>query len=685
MKHLKVILTSIALSIICQGIFAQGKRLVVHKGHWGSVGCVVFSPDGKLFATGGRDQTVKLWNAQNGTLLYTLHQNLHPVTSVAFSPDGSQLISGSEDLTFCLWETRTGQLLKKVVAHPQKITSVAFSPNGSQILTASQDHTAKIWNAKNFSLIHTLQGHQASVNKAVFSPNGQQILTVSSDKTARLWQSNSGKLTQTFRGHKYALQYAAFSSKNSQVVVTADRRMIKRWDITSGRVIQNLDAYQSFFIDIIFNYDGESYLVAVPEQGWVYTHQLSSNWITEMFRNKDDQVYAMAYHPASKRLLLLLSNGRIQCWQLPRKYRVYSTSTQKSPTLKQGVVSPDGKKVVLGYFDYLHTLGFTAAPTSNTKPTKKLYWNSLDLAPDHTTLALSGSFYLKNAHPDCIFLDLNTQQIRKSFRQHLFEINAVKYAPNGKSVATSRNDSIKLWDITTGKARKHFVHPNQQTVTGLEFSKQGHRLVTRGIDSTVKVWDVRSAKLLQNYQKHQGQVFFATFTNDGTKVLSGGREPDFTAHLWEAKSGKTLLKLVGHQGKVYEAAVSPDNQKVATVAGDGKVRIWNLQTGQLLRSLPGRTGWPRSAFFVSGGQKLWTVTVTGEMSLWETNTGRLLATLYTGFERKEAWVVVTPKGKYDGNASGLDYLYYTKGLQKLSIEIKDGPNRVKGLLQKLLD
>jgi WD40 repeat protein len=57
-------------------------------GHSSSVRSVAFSPDGKYFATGSSDNTVKLWSVESQKEVITLQGHSWYVLSVAFSPDG---------------------------------------------------------------------------------------------------------------------------------------------------------------------------------------------------------------------------------------------------------------------------------------------------------------------------------------------------------------------------------------------------------------------------------------------------------------------------------------------------------------------------------------------------------------------------------------------------------------------
>lgn len=78
--------------------------LFTYTGHSKAVNAVAWSPDGKRIASGSQDETVQVWNADDGSnvLAYTGHSD--KVTSIAWSLDGKQIASGSQDNTVQVWQ-----------------------------------------------------------------------------------------------------------------------------------------------------------------------------------------------------------------------------------------------------------------------------------------------------------------------------------------------------------------------------------------------------------------------------------------------------------------------------------------------------------------------------------------------------------------------------------------------------
>ena len=115
-------------------------------GHRGAIKSVTFSPNGKILASGGSDSRVKLWNAENGRLLFTREGHLSEVTNISFRPDGKILASSSDEGNVRVWNLENGLEISTLEGHLGRVTSVMFSPDGKTLASAGIDNTIKLWN-----------------------------------------------------------------------------------------------------------------------------------------------------------------------------------------------------------------------------------------------------------------------------------------------------------------------------------------------------------------------------------------------------------------------------------------------------------------------------------------------------------------------------------------------------------
>lgn len=80
-----------------------GDPLWILRGHAGTVTTVAFSPNGKILASGGADQRVRLWDLATGQHLHTFSNHTSKISAVAFVRD-DMLVSGSSDGTVFIWD-----------------------------------------------------------------------------------------------------------------------------------------------------------------------------------------------------------------------------------------------------------------------------------------------------------------------------------------------------------------------------------------------------------------------------------------------------------------------------------------------------------------------------------------------------------------------------------------------------
>jgi hypothetical protein len=162
-----------------------GQEAEMMIGHTAPVTSAVFSPDGKLIASGSLDHTIKLWEVESGREVSTLEGHDAGVASLAFSYDGRFLASGGEDKLVKTWDVATGQELQTLSGHVNDVMSVAFSPDGELVAAGSLGQTIRIWRLATGRVIKTLWFNEISWHPVVFSPRGQWLALASRD--VQLW------------------------------------------------------------------------------------------------------------------------------------------------------------------------------------------------------------------------------------------------------------------------------------------------------------------------------------------------------------------------------------------------------------------------------------------------------------------------------------------------------------------
>lgn len=98
----------------------------------------------------------------------------------------------------------------------------------------------------------------------------------------------------------------------------------------------------------------------------------------------------------------------------------------------------------------------------------------------------------------------------------------------GKSIAGGIGDgSIQIWNLKAGGGSRPDVHvekAHSDDITGLKFSADGHHLLSRSFDGTLKVWDLRkmkqSLKVFEDLPNHYPQTNIA-FSPDEQLILTG--------------------------------------------------------------------------------------------------------------------------------------------------------------------
>ncbi len=137
--------------------------------HGALVRRVVFTRDGRYFATAGQDATARVWDTATGRPAGPSLHHRNWVADVSFSPDGNTLAAGDYGPAglIKLWDWRTGKELRPPLQHDDIVINIDFSPDGKYIAALKAPDWSKkpemiLWEVGSGRTVFRAPHHYAS-------------------------------------------------------------------------------------------------------------------------------------------------------------------------------------------------------------------------------------------------------------------------------------------------------------------------------------------------------------------------------------------------------------------------------------------------------------------------------------------------------------------------------------------
>lgn len=120
------------------------------KGHEGKINCQVHLKGSTMFATGGNDKKIIIWNIKDPKSAYKLEGHTLPITCITQTREGNKIISGSKDCTIKVWAWRDKQILISLDSHTSAILNVIVDKT-NHLTSVSIDGTMIYWNLRAYA------------------------------------------------------------------------------------------------------------------------------------------------------------------------------------------------------------------------------------------------------------------------------------------------------------------------------------------------------------------------------------------------------------------------------------------------------------------------------------------------------------------------------------------------------
>lgn len=228
---------------------------------------------------------------------------------------------------------------------------------------------------------------------------------------------------------------------------------------------------------------------------------------------------------------------------------------------------------------------------------------------------------------------------------HGGEIWGVAYSPDGRYVYTGAgsftgepDNSLIQWDVATGEIVR-ILDGHDDRIYSVDISPDGRFIATGSQDTNVIIWDAETGAIIHVLQGHLSVIFDVLFTNDSTRLISGGSD---SIMVWDVASGERINSFDIHGDIILDMDITTDDRLVFSGGFDGSIALWELDTGIIITIM--NAGAITGARFLPDETRAVTSDQNGSLLIWNLETGDLERSIQHVEAPLRGGLVVSPDG-----------------------------------------
>jgi WD40 repeat protein/tRNA A-37 threonylcarbamoyl transferase component Bud32 len=596
----------------CQAL-AQHEQLTL-RGHVADASAVAWSPDGRRLASGGFDNSIRIWDSATGRQLRSI-PGPWGILAVSWHPDGKRLASANWSVqTISIWDTDTGKELRTFAKLPQKVYAVAYSPDGKRIASVDEGATLTVWDADSGKSLFSRTGQSPGGLAVCWSPDSRQVAASNVPSAVKICDAESGKETATLNGVGATICAVRWSPDGRRLAGISANNAIRIWNASTGTAIRTIPAplAEDFPGELCWSPDSTRIAAGFHDLAVRIWEAESGILLRELRGHNGSRIAAVDWSPDGRHLASAERgwNGEIKIWDLnaAREPRLFALSAPGQPTCASACWSPDSRWLATAHSDGsvriydLRSERPVASIAAHEVPVASVSWS-----PAGDKLASLG------ADGSATIWNVTTRQPLTHLPRCGQKFSSLAWSPDGtRLLAESPSSHVALWDPATG-----VVRDLPFTAHGVAWDPHGDRIAAGG-HYRIDIYDAASGERILSWETASDYDNQPYFSPDGSRIASIA---DFAVDVRDATSGRPVYPPLVQTQHIVALAWSSDGRQLATATIDHRLQIWDAVTGNPILGLRCQNAPVTWIGWSPDGLRLAALANDGSVQVWDATPG----------------------------------------------------------------